>query len=140
MSVSPARFSPISANPLPTAVKVGGTVYGVGPLNSPSGAGWLPADLLAGYNLANAHISMATRLLEMTKGLQPQENKRAVHETRTEPDEPSRWVTLPNEMANLAYEIVCQNGAEVITALFEQLSRVNTVGPIRVGVVEERNA
>ena len=116
MSVTPARFSPISANPLPVAVKVGGTIYGVGPLNSPSGNGWLPADLLAGYNLAHAHISMAVRLLEMTKNLQPQEYKRLVHETSMRPDGPGRWAVIPNEMANLAHEITCQNGAEVITA------------------------
>jgi hypothetical protein len=77
----------------------------------------------------------------MTKGLQPQEYKRLVHETRTEPDGSGRWVGVPNEMANLAHEIICQNGAEVITALFEQLSRANTTGgPIRAGGVEERNA
>jgi hypothetical protein len=84
---------------------------------------------------------MAVRLLEMAKNLQPQEYKRLAHKTSMRPDGPGRWVGIPNEMANLAHEITCQNGAEVITALFEQLSKANTTGgPIRVGGVEEQNA
>src|SRR5437660_10307834 len=103
MSVTPARFSPVSANPLPTAIKVNGITFGVGPLYSPwTGETLLPMDLLAGVNIAVSHISMALRLLELIEGLEPQEYKRRVHETRTESLEPGRWQSVPNEMANLA--------------------------------------
>jgi hypothetical protein len=142
MLVGPARFSPVSANPLPAAVKVAGTIYGVGSLNSPFiGPGRLPADLLAGVNLAHAHVSMARRLLSLTEGLKPQEYKRQVHETRMEPNGSGGWQSIPNEMANLAHEITCQNGAEVITALLGQLTVANTTGdPIQVGRVGEQTA
>jgi len=41
----------------------------------------------------------------------------------------------------LAHEIACQNGAEIVSALFDQLCMANTTGgPIRVGAICEQNA
>lgn len=135
------RFSPVSANPLPQAVQISGTIYGVGPLNSPPGDGWLPADLLAAFNLASAHVSMAKRLLGLVEGLEPGEYQRRVRDTRYRQVCPSQWTVEPNELAHLAYELTCQNGAEVITALLPTLTAANPLGAIQVGrLTEEQNA
>ncbi len=147
-SAPPARFRRVPSGLLPKAVKINGTIYECGPLNSPPGSGCLPADLLAARNVARVHLSMARQLLSLTAGLSPQEYLCRVSEERMDPLDPldpdgpkglSR--VIPNEMANLAHEITCQTGAEVVSALFDQFTAANPTGlPVNAGIVTEDNA
>jgi hypothetical protein len=132
MSAAPARFVPVHANPLPPAVKVNGIIYNVGPIGSPWGEGRLPADLLAGVNVANGHVSMARRLLELTAGLDPREYKKLLEDGKD---------GRCSEAALLAHEITCQNGAEVITALWPFITKTDAhTNPVVAGPVSEANA
>jgi hypothetical protein len=130
--------SPFSPS-LPPAIDIGGIVYVVG--HSPhTGPGWLPVDLAAALNLARANLSMARRLLKMTKGLIHQHLWPQVYQSGLDPDT-GQWRNVSNEMVGLANEIISQNGVVVITALFPQLTEANTTGqPIRVGRVEGPSA
>jgi hypothetical protein len=71
---------------------------------------------------------MARRLLDLVDGLEPQEYHRRAHEQRFEQVEVNKWLGIPNEMARLAFEIKCQNGAEIITAFLSQLTEANPTG------------
>jgi hypothetical protein len=128
-----ARFIRVHAELLPENVQVHGTIYGVGPVNSPDrGPGWLPADLLAARNVASGHLSMARRLLDLTRGLTPEEYRKRAQEYNTR---------AGHALSMLAHEIKCQNGAEIVTALFDQLTTANESGRlIQAGPVSEANA
>jgi hypothetical protein len=138
-----ARFIHVHAELLPDSVQVQGTIYAVGPVNPPDrGPGWLPGDLLAAHNVASGHLSMARRLLGLVRGLTPEQYKERAHEQKSEPAPDGKgWIFFPNELANVAYEIKCQNGAEVVTALWDQLTAANESGMlVEVGPVSEANA
>jgi len=133
MSSNPARFVPVIANPLPQCVMVCGNFYSVPPIGSPPrGEGYIPADLQVGAALADAHISMASRLLELTAGLHPCDYGSLF---KDEPDFRS------SEAALLVAEIKCQNGAAVINALWSFITRPDAqTNPVIVGAVSEHNA
>jgi hypothetical protein len=108
---------------------VTGIIYNIGPIGSPWGVGRLPADLLAGVNVANSHISMACQLLELIEGIDPHEYRRILDERHGR-----------SQVAWLVNEICCQNGAEVVTALHDFFTKTDALtNPIRVGPVSEAN-
>jgi hypothetical protein len=139
-SASPARFRRVPVGLLPEAVKVNGTIFRVGPVNSPPGPGWLPADLLAARNVASAHLSMGRQLLRLTAGVKPGDFKELLKDLRE--DFPDRRTSFrSSDTALVAHEITCQNGAEVVSAIFDQLTAANLTGrQVNAGPVSEDNA
>jgi hypothetical protein len=139
--MSSARFLRVKAELMPEAVKVNGITYKVGPVNSPNGGpGWLPDDLLAAFHVASAHLTMARRLLKLVAELKPHEYERLLKDKERRVG-PNRWTFVGSEANGLACEITCQNGAEIVTALWDQLTSANKSGrQIIAGPVSESNA
>jgi len=124
---------------LPEAVKVDGFVFRTGPVNSPQGDGYLPDDLLAARNVACAHISMARKVLALTEGRKPGEFKHLLQDVREEQPDGSSTFSC-TKIALTVAGITCQNGREVISAVFDQLTAANQTGEqVSVGkfVVED---
>jgi hypothetical protein len=136
----PARFQRVPVGVLPAAVKVGGNIFTVGPVNSPEGEGYLPADLLAARNVASAHLSLARQLLALIAGKAPGEFAGLLRSRREDLADGGAAFTS-SETALLAGEITCQNGAEIVSAVFEQLNAARgTAGPVNAAPVCEDNA
>src|SRR5437868_6061776 len=107
MSRTAARFNRVEAELLPECLKVAGVAYDPGNVH----ADWLRV----AYNAAAAHLGMASRLLELTAGMEPEDYKLLARGA----------IAVPNEVADLVHEIKCQNGSNFITALFKQLTKAN---------------
>ena len=136
----PARFRRVPVGLLPEAVMVGGTIYKTGPINSPPGSGYLPGDLLAACNVARTHLGMAKRLLNLTAGVNPGDFEELLKDLR-EDHHDGTTSFRSSEAALLSHEITCQNGAEVVSAIFDQLTEANATGlQVNVGPVSEDNA
>jgi DNA-binding transcriptional ArsR family regulator len=107
----------------PDTVTVNGITYLVGERNSTTGESRLPGDLLAAANVANGHLAMAARLLELD------------HQKRGMPD-PETLASLTAEADRLIHEIGQRNGAEIVTSLLPQLTAANKSGlPVQAGGV-----
>ena len=136
----PARFRRVPVGLLPEAVMVDGIVYRTGPVNSPPGDGYLPADLLAARNVASTHLNMAKRLLTLTAGVTPGDFKELLKDLKEEHRDGATSLQC-SQLAFLAHEITCQSGVDVVSAVFDQLTTANQTGrPVIAGPVSEDNA
>jgi predicted transcriptional regulator len=127
-----ATFSAREAN-LPAAVRIDGIYYRVEPPGARSEeSGALPPDLLAGLNLAKAHIHLASVLMGLLAEIAPAKRKTLCKERCCSPSG-----TLSERATYIANEILGQNGAEVIRALQDLPNRPGQF--VRVGPVAEAN-
>ena len=135
----PARFHRVPVGLLPETVRVNDIIFGCGPLNSPGDSGSLPADLHAAFNVAVAHLSMARELLGLIEGIAPDEFKQLL---KSQPvNGPDGDSFRGSRAGMLVHEIRGQNGAEIVSALFNQLTSANETGQrVNVGCVSEDNA
>jgi hypothetical protein len=84
---------------MPEAVKVNGFIYDIGPVNPKDpGPSWAPADLLAAFNVAKGHLSMAKRLLELTKGMNPNDHNRLLADERVDKQDQPQFADLESAL------------------------------------------